>query len=271
MNISNRYIPREYLSLKINYCKQRLEQMPKFTVLEHKIRGENKRIICADSHRYIMDSESGKQMLDLMHEKEELEAQLQIYEAIWNVNFKGEPVPAFVPCKINRFITDNSGHKIPLDKAFFDSLKNDDNKKYAKYKSNFFNGIYYRSAAERDIAIFYTEMGIPFKYEPSISIAGLTKPINTDFVLYIKELDSCKFHEHLGMKEYADYLRDTKVKYSNYMGAGLIPDIDIIFTQDQDGVPFDIRFLAAKLNCAVYGSMICRDPETSVTVPGKVC
>ena len=218
-----------------------------------------------------MDSESGKHMLDLMREKEELEAQLQIYEAIWNLNFKGEPVPDFVPCKISRFLTDYSGQKVPLDKAFFDSLKNDDNKKYAKYKSYFFNGIYYRSAAERDIAIFYTEMGIPFKYEPSISIAGLAKPINTDFVLYLKELDSCKFHEHLGMKEYADYLRDTKVKYTNYMGAGLIPDIDIIFTQDQDGVPFDIRFLAAKLNCAVYGSMICRDTETPVTIPGKKC
>ena len=78
--------------------------------------------------------------------------------------------------------------------------------------------------------------------------------------LYIKELDSCKFHEHLGMKEYADYLRDTKIKYTNYLGAGLIPDMDIIFTQDKDEAPFDIRYLAAKLNSAVYGSIICRDP-----------
>ena len=147
-----------------------------------------------------------------------------------------------------------------MDKSYFDSLKNDDNTKYQKYKSNLFNGIYYRSAAERDIAIYYTEMGIPFKYEPSIMISGLTKAINPDFVLYIKELDSCKFHEHLGMKDYADYLRDTKVKYSNYLGAGLIPDVDIIFTHDNDDAPFDIRYLSAKLNSAVYGSIICRDP-----------
>lgn len=260
MNITNKYIPREYLSLKINYCRQRLAQLPKFVMLEHKVRGVTKKIICADGHRYIIDSKSGKTNLDLMREKEELEAQLAILETIWNTNFKGEPVSGLVPCKINHFLTVDSGQPVSLDKAFFDSLENDDNKKYQKYKSNFFNGIYYRSAAERDIAIYYTEMDIPFKYEPSISIKGLTKTINPDFAMYIKELDSCKFHEHLGMKEYSDYLRDTKVKYSNYMGAGLIPDIDIIFTQDTENVPFDIRFLSAKLNSAVFGSIICRDP-----------
>ena len=261
MKITDKYIPREYLSLKINYCRQRLKQLPNFSVNERQIRGVPKKIICADGHRCFIDSKSGKVLLDLKHEKEELEAQLQIYESIWQVNFRGEPVSDLVPCKINRFLTINPGQSVTLDKAFFDSLKNDDNKKYQKYKSNFFNGIYYRSATERDIAIFYTEMGIPFKYEPSISIAGLTKTINPDFALYIKELDSCKFHEHLGMKEYADYMRDTKVKYSNYIGAGLIPDLDIIFTQEKEDVPFDIRFLEAKLNSSIYGSIICHDPE----------
>ena len=261
MELTNRYIPREYLSLKINYCRQRLDQLPKFTLFEHQIRGVAKKVICADGHRYFIDSKSGKALLDLKHEKEELEAQLQIYKSIWQVNFKGEPISDFVPCRINRVLTVNPGQTVSLDKAFFESLNNDDNKKFQKYKSNFFNGIYYRSAAERDIAIYYTEMGIPFKYEPSISITGLTKTINPDFALYIKELDSCKFHEHLGMKDYADYLRDTKVKYSNYMGAGLIPDIDIIFTHDNENVPFDIRFLSAKLNSAVYGSIICHNPE----------
>ena len=37
-----------------------------------------------------------------------------------------------------------------LDKSYFDSLKNDDNTKYQKYKSNLFNGIYYRSAPTRN-------------------------------------------------------------------------------------------------------------------------
>ena len=59
------------------------------------------------------------------------------------------------------------------------------------------------------------------------------------------------------MKNSADYIRDTKIKYSNYTGAGLIPDLDIIFTHDTDEVPFDIRFLLVKLNASIYGSVLC--------------
>ena len=99
-------------------------------------------------------------------------------------------------------------------------------------------------------------MDIPFKYEPEITIFGLPKPINPDFVIYLKELDNCKIHEHLGMKNSADYLRDSKTKYNNYLGAGLIPGIDILFTQDTDDMPFDIRLLSAELNTAIYGTAI---------------
>ena len=260
MKITDKYIPREYLSLKINYCRQRLEQLPKLTLTEHNISGVSRSIIKSNNHKFCIDTPVGKQYYELYKEREELENQLQIYEAIWRINFKGDPLPECMPCKVNRYLSLYPNRQMEMNKSFFESLENDDNKKYQKYKSNFFNGIYYRSANERDIAIFYTEMGIPFKYEPSITIAGIPKPINPDFALYIKELDSCKFHEHLGMKEYSDYLRDTKVKYSNYLGAGLIPDLDIIFTQDKDGVPFDIRYLSAKLNSAIYGSIICKDP-----------
>ena len=260
MELTNRYIPREYLSLKINYCRQRLDQLPKFTLTEHKVNGISRSIIKIDNHKFCIDTTVGKQYYELYKEREELDNQLQIYEAIWRVYFKGEPLPECKPCKINRFVSLYPNRQVLMDKSFFDSLQNDDNKKYQKYKSNFYNGIYYRSASERDIAIYYTEMGIPFKYEPSITLAGIPKTINPDFALYIKELDSCKFHEHLGMKEFADYLRDTKIKYNNYIGAGLIPDLDIIFTVDKDEAPFDIRYMSAKLNSAVYGSIICRDP-----------
>ena len=259
MEIVDKYIPREYLALKINYCRQRLEELPKSTMMECKIGGATRKIIKADNHRYCIDTPAGASALKLLQERKELSAQLQIYEAIWDINFKGEPLPECKPCKLNRCLYINPKQPVIMDKAFFDSLKNDDNKKYAKYKNYPYKGIYYRSASERDIAIYYTEMGIPFKYEPSVYISGLIKPINPDFALYIKELDSCKFHEHLGMKEFADYQRDAKVKYSNYIGAGLVPELDIIYTHDMEDVPFDIRYLSVKLNSAVYGSIICRD------------
>ncbi len=83
-------------------------------------------------------------------------------------------------------------------------------------------------------------------------LAGLNKPINPDFIIYIEELDTCFIHEHFGMKDSSDYLTTTKTKYGNYTNAGLIPDLDILFTHDTGEMPFDIRCLSAKLNAAIY-------------------
>ena len=47
----------------------------------------------------------------------------------------------------------------------------------------------------------------------------------------------------------------TKIKYGNYTNAGLIPDIDVLFTYANDENTFDPRFLSAKLNAAIYGTI----------------
>ena len=142
-----------------------------------------------------------------------------------------------------------------MNKVYFDSLKNDADNSYPKPTNYFFNGIYYRSAAERDIAVCYTEMGIPFKYEPEVYLKGLVKAVYPDFVTYFEELDNCKFHEHFGMKDYSDYQRITKIKFNNFVNAGLIPGLDIIFTHDTDAITFDPGYLASKLDSAIYGTI----------------
>ena len=149
----DKYVPREYLSLKINYCRQRLDQLPKVSLVEHKIHGVSRSLIKTDNHKYCIDSLPGKEYYELFRDREELENLLQIYEAVWRLNFKGEPISECMPCKINRYLTLYPNQQVVMDKSFFDSLKNDDNTKHQKYKSNFFNGLYYRSANERDMAI----------------------------------------------------------------------------------------------------------------------
>ncbi len=215
-----------------------------------------KNVIQVGKHRYFLDSDQGKEHLNIFNTRNEIERQLQIYEAIWNYRYKDFPSSECMPHKVIRTLYVDTNKSVVMNRAFFDSLVNDANTDHPKFKNYFFNGIYYRSAAERDIAIFYTEMGIPFKYEPNVYLKGLTQPINTDFVLYIKELDSCKFHEHFGMKDSSDYLRITKLKYGNYTNAGLIPELDILFTHDVEDMPFDIRYLSAKLNTAIYGTIL---------------
>lgn len=255
MDYNEKYIPREYLALKINYCKRQLKELPEVKIYKHTVKGVVKKRVVIGNHKYDFESPKGVEYNQIRIQREELKRELQIYEAIWDTNFKGEPPAECIPGAVKRFLTMGDGSQVLMNKEFFDNLKNDDNKKYEKFKSNFFNGIFYRSAAERDIAAFYTDMGIPFKYEPSIMLLGLAKPINPDFILYIRELDSCKIHEHLGMKDSAEYLKITKIKYGNYTGAGLVPGTDIIFTHDLDDAPFDVRSLSANLNSAVYSTI----------------
>ncbi len=130
-------------------------------------------------------------------------------------------------------------------------------------KSFYYNGTYYRSAAEVSIAAFYTEHGIPFKYEPEIWLKDLKNPVYPDFVILIPELDLCKFHEHFGMKNSGDYNRITATKYNNFSGAGLLPELDIFYTYNTDDVPFDTRILKSKLNSVVSASLFMVDPPTS--------
>ena len=150
-----------------------------------------------------------------------------------------------------------------MNKAYFDSLKMCENPKYPRPDNHIFRGVHYRSAAEKEIAIFYTEMGIPFVYEPDVMIKGLVKTINPDFVLYIKELDTCKFHEHFGMRDYSDYLSNTKQKCSNFANAGLGQDIDVLFTYGMDDTWFDPWHMMTILNSAICGT-ICMDRQKKI-------
>jgi len=256
MIIVDSSIPREYLALKINYLRQQLDLLPEVKLHVHNVSGERIKRVSFDNHRHNLDTPTGKDLYDNWIKRDQIERQLRIYEAIWEGNFKGLPLPECVPHKVTRTLCIDAYHRVNMDKAFFDSLENDANKKYAKPKDYPFNGIYYRSSAEREIAIFYTEMGIPFKYEPAMLIKDIPTFSFPDFVLYIPELDNCKIHEHFGMKDSASYLKITKNKYFNYTNAGLVPELDIIFTHDVEAIPFDIRYVAAKLNTAIYGTMI---------------
>ena len=256
MELLINHIPQEHLALKINYCRQQLKSLPVIKLHDQKKNGRIKIRVVIDSHRYDMTSENGKHYAELYRKRTQLELRLQFYESLWRSKFIDDIPVEFFPRIANRSLYIDYNTKITMNRAFFDSLKNNANTYYPKNGNYPFNGIYYRSAAERDIAIFYTKMGIPFKYEPEVMLKGMNRPIYPDFVIYIEELDTCIFHEHFGIKESSSYLKDTRIKYENYSNAGLVPEIDILFTHDTNNMPFDIRYVSAKLNTALYGIML---------------
>ena len=262
MIITNEYIPKEYLALKINYCRQQLGMLPNIQVQKNDDPDSPMNRVIVNGHRYRVTSKNGLYYSELLKKREYFERQLQVCQTIWYNNFKGEPSKDCVALKVNRIIYVDTDKPIIMNKEYFDSLENDADYSYPKPDNYQFNGIKYRSAAEREIAIFYTEMGIPFKYEPKVMLKGLVKAIHPDFVTYFEELDTCKFHEHFGMKNYADYCKTSKIKFSNFANAGLVQDLDIIFTNSTDNTSFDPRHLSAKLNAAIYGTICMSKPLT---------
>ena len=154
----DKYIPREDLALKINYCNRELARLPvlkRSTVL---INGKLKECIVQGNHRYYSHTPKGQELQSFIELRDRLERELNIYMAIWDSNFKGEPPREFAPHKVNRWLTEADNSRVVMDKTYFDSLQNDSNTRYAKYPGNFFNGIYYKSAAEKEIAIWYTDI-----------------------------------------------------------------------------------------------------------------
>ena len=256
MEYLDKYIPKELLALKINYCKKRLRELPKVSVCKEKIRGIEVIRLKSGNHRFKKDSAKGQELYASMYEREDLERQLAVYEAIWDYYYRTPP-PEYDPPKIVRTLRTSAKEEVVMNKAFFDSLKNDANTKYPKPMIHSFNGIQYRSTYEKEAAMCYTEMGIPFKYEPELFLFGVKKPQYPDFILYIPELDTCKIHEHLGLMNYSSYARDQKLKCSTYTDAGLLIDQDVFFTYSNEDQPLDMRYLAAKLNTSVFGSLVC--------------
>lgn len=259
MQILEPYIPKEYLALRINYCRQQLAALPEVNLSQRSIRGEKKDVYVSGSHYYLLNSKSGKALSDIRQQREEIECMLSRLEGLWNSYFRGQPPTDIAPQKIRRRFLNVAEESVIMDSKFFENLKHDSNPYFPECKKHYFNGTYYRSAAEAEIARFYTEEGIPFKYEPEIWLSGMHRAVYTDFVILIKELDLCKFHEHFGLKNSSDYSRKTSTTYNNYSAAGLLPELDVFYTYDVDDVPFDIRSLASKLNSAIYDTLFGLD------------
>ena len=255
MQILDPYIPREHLALRINYCKKRLAELPEVTMSTRSIKGTTKAVYVVKSSVYYQESKAGNKALQILQLREQLSRELAKLEGLWNSQFRGVPPLDIEPRNISRKLYINEYESVVIDNNFFDNLKNDANPFFPEHKKHFFNGTYYRSPIEADIARSYTEQGIPFKYEPEIWLKGLNRPIYTDFVILIRELNQCKFHEHFGLKNSADYTRKTATTYINYSGAGLLPGLDVFYTYDLDDVPFDVRLLPVKVNAVVYNSL----------------
>ena len=255
--LHNKYIPKEYLAVKIIYRRKRLAQAIKITQNQRKINGIKHECYCVNGRPFAVDSRQGVKLSDLYRAQQSAMVELAMLEALWNSTYMGKLPDNIEPRPIARNIAVCDYKEVRMDRNFFDSLKNDANPNYRENKRYLYDGIYYRSEAERQIAAFYTQAGISFKYEPEIRLAETMYPIYPDFVIWLEEIDCCKIHEHLGLLHSSEYLKSTKIKFGNYVNAGLLPEYDYFFTYSTPDIHFDANGIMPRINNLILNSLCC--------------
>lgn len=233
MNII-KLLPRELHALEINYIKMQLADMPVVKVKHIRRNGKTVTTLFLNGHQTAIDSERGSELVQLANERHTLIRELAVLQSAWDATYF-EKVPKLVlPHPVKRTFIGYGGRKVQMDRDFFDSLTAESNPNFLEYKKYFYNGVYYRSKGERDIARTYTDLGIEFKYEPEVLLNSSKKSTYSDFVCWDRITQSCFFHEHMGMNSLADYAHRAITAMSNYTSAGVLPNVDIIYTFEDD-------------------------------------
>ena len=117
MEIIDKYISREYLALKINYCNRVLAQLAKVKMNEHSVGRKRSERLIVGKQRYSPDSQVGIDLYAKMELREDIERELAVYEAMWNLYFR-ESIPEIEPMKIVRTLYTGSNTPVIMNKDY---------------------------------------------------------------------------------------------------------------------------------------------------------
>ena len=69
MDIYSKYMPPDYLALKISYCREQLEKLPIVRTQVHTISGSTIIMVAVGNHKYHADSPNGINALNILKTK----------------------------------------------------------------------------------------------------------------------------------------------------------------------------------------------------------
>ena len=99
------------------------------------------------------------------------------------------------------------------------------------------------------------EMGIPFKYEPSVYIKEADETINPDYLVSFFEIDRCSYLEVLGMTDKIGYSMRTVEKISDFSKGKFRPGREVIYVLLYDKANFDKDYFVSQVLSA-FNDMI---------------
>lgn len=232
-----------FLALKLNHLVSILENIPKVFKVERKHR--DKYVLCyrytdknGKRHEYSACTPMGQKMEHIFNMRASAETDLLKWKSVWKNTFLA-PVPALdLPAmhRISRSI---------ITKEFYDSLIPCQNPKPI-IRPNPYKGIVFRSKSEREIAEILDELGIEYKYEPSIPVNNYE--IYGDFVCFIRELGFGFIIEHCGMMDSPAYVDKTIRTFRDYNSLGFLPGVNILYTYERNDCPPPLNYFRAQIS-----------------------
>ncbi len=265
---SIRLLPKELHALEINYIKSRLADMPAAKITLRHRNNRALRYVYCDGHLYLISTPQGSELAAIANERSTLTRELAELQSAWDAAYF-EKVPEMVmPRPMERYFVGYGGQRVRMDRSFYDSLTAESNPRFLEHKTFFYNGIYYRSKSEREIARTYTDLGIEFKYEPAVLLNGSKTYTYSDFVCWDRITQSCFFHEHMGMNALADYAHRAVTAISNYTSAGVLAGVDIIYTFEDEDFYFDPELTVAQASLLIQNRL--RNAKITKPQPGTL-
>lgn len=183
-------------------------------------------------HQHDVTTEKGVELQSLMKQKEHLTTYL-----------KSLPLQKELEDKTTSGYENQTNSSSRFSKARFDQLV--ELKDTSISKGLPFDGRLFRSKSEVMIAQYLKELGLEYKYEVIVSIAG--KDFYIDFAVYSRETGRFFFIEHFGMMSDDAYRARAFQKITTYISNGLQEGIDILFTCESANDGFNINMIKGKI------------------------
>ncbi len=246
----------ELHALWINYCRNKLAELPNVEIRKWKYRGNVADFCYLDGRKYVSTGIRGRELLPIGRSRERFNKALDILMAAWRSKYGNAEIPNLNPHLVTRAI--NS--ELTMDRKFFETVPAGMNK-YKGSPDLAYKGVIYKSKSERDIARVYDELGIEIKYETPIYVNGIL--YTPDFCAFSHLTGRCFYHEHQGKMGDGRYRQDKEKSHRMYSEYGLIEGLDIIYTYEGAGIAFNPENLKYEVTSLIMRNLDC--PPEQIT------
>lgn len=248
-------LPMKVHAVKLEYRRQLLETMPHGYFKVRK--GHNCVIVTRDSENpevcprrpktYRISTKRGRRFSIVINKYLRIKAEYESLLNSWNATYRLAP----------------PGVKFPIKQLYDPHMMNNDyfrNKEehcgnYRKDNPTYSEDEELKSKNELIAAGLLKQMGIPVKYETSVSIEETGETINPDFLADFYEIDRCAYVELLGMSDKFDYAARTSSKINSFSRGKYRPGREVIYVLLYDKHNFDAVYFVEQVLSA-FNTMI---------------